>query len=212
MPPARTYPRIEGPKRQPDGTFQILVHRSPDDVEQIAAESLEKAQQTIAFLQKAKALFTPSKEQVLARATGRKPKLTPRIHKAIVKRVRDGCPNIVAAQASGISERTFYRWTKMGREATDEKDIYWRFQQDILVAVAECEHQMAQRVVRSADLDWRAAEAFLKRHPHTRGRWGDRELDGGESVTVIFQRPEQGTATPSDELVADETDQQNKAG
>lgn len=181
------------------------MYRSPDDLERVVTESLERAQQTISFLHKAKDLFTPSDDQVLARVRGRKPKLTPKVHKAIVKRIKDGCPNEVSAKAAGISEPTFYRWLTKGREATDERDIYFKFWQDIEAAGAEVEHRAAQRILKSADWDWRAAEAFLKRHPRTRGRWGDKEHETGHGVQVIFHRPEMDDSVPSDDLVASDT-------
>jgi hypothetical protein len=202
MPPVRTYPRIDGPKRQPDGTYLVLVYRSADDLERVPAKDLATAQQVIATLQKAKSLFTPNQEKVLARATGRKPKLTPEIHKAIVQRIADGCPNVVAAQASGISEKTFYNWLNRGREATLEADIYFQFLQDVEVAAADDEYSLVRTMRRSAEHDWRAAEALLKRSPRYKSRWSDKGIDTGEGVQVIFHRPEMDDSVKSDELVS----------
>jgi hypothetical protein len=199
----KTYPRIEGPKKEPDGTYVVLVYRTADDLERIVVEDLEAAQTTIGVLQRAKKVFTPSKEAVLARVRGRNPKLTPRVHKAIVERIKGGATNLVAAQASGICEKTFYNWLENGRNATNEKDIYFQFLQDVEVAGAEHECSLVDRLTKSADYDWRPALALLQHHQRYRGRWGKQVGEyGGEGVTVVFHRPEMDPDVESDDLIS----------
>lgn len=185
--PRRTYPRIDGPKRQSDGTYVVLVYRSADDLERVPAENLEKAQKIIATLQQAKNLFEPVEEKSY-RSRGRKPKLTPEVHKSIVNKILEGTPYETAAVSSGICEATLYVWLRKGREATDEDSIYFKFLEDVEVATAEAERAAAKTIYRARETDWRAAECWLKRNPKTRSRWSDRDLEvkvSGELETKV---------------------------
>jgi hypothetical protein len=47
-----------------------------------------------------------------------RPKLEdPRVREKILREIRFGVPPPVAAQAAGVSDRTFYRWTQRGRDS-----------------------------------------------------------------------------------------------
>ena len=49
---------------------------------------------------------------------GRPSKLTPERHKRIVELIARGNFATVAAEAGGVTESTFYRWMRLGKEAT----------------------------------------------------------------------------------------------
>lgn len=59
--------------------------------------------------------------------------LTPKIHKKIVKFIGNRLPYIVAAEASGICEKTLYNWMNRGEEerAAGKNTVFTRFLQDI---------------------------------------------------------------------------------
>ena len=64
--------------------------------------------------------------------TGRTPKLTPAVHKVIVKSVRDGVPLKHSARAAGVGESTMRAWRARGR--AEESGPYTAFQADLLKA------------------------------------------------------------------------------
>ncbi|HHE73326.1 MAG TPA: hypothetical protein ENL34_13720, partial [Chloroflexi bacterium] len=113
------YPRFDQPRRLPEGGYAVRVWRAADDYEDIRAESLLKAQQSLAALQRAHSLLTPKKAK-LAQATGRKPLLTPDVHHAIITRIGKGMKPRHAALATGISTRSYDRWMRRGEDAADE--------------------------------------------------------------------------------------------
>lgn len=84
------------------------------------------------------------------RTGGRRSKLTPETHEAIVKAVRAGATFEGAAGAAGVDESTLYRWL---REAEQEDAPDWKFQfhHDLYRARAEVEVRIvAASVMKSA--------------------------------------------------------------
>lgn len=73
-----------------------------------------------------------------SRKAGRRSKLTPETHEAIVKAVRAGASYEAAAGAAGIDESTLYRWLREaeGEEAPQDKR---QFHHDLMRARAEVE-------------------------------------------------------------------------
>lgn len=71
---------------------------------------------------------------------GRRSKLTPDVQDKIVKAVRDGNWDEVAARAGGLDHSTFYRWLGKGEKATS--GIYRDFYDAVKQAEAEHEAEM----------------------------------------------------------------------
>lgn len=82
-------------------------------------------------------MTTPQATRAPRRA-GRRSKLTPETHEAIVKAVRAGASYEAAAGAAGITETTLYRWL---REAEEDgaPPAKRQFQHDLMRARAEVE-------------------------------------------------------------------------
>ena len=91
-------------------------------------------------------------------------KLTPEIQSQIVEFVRRATPIETAAQAVGITSRTFERW--MVRGLSDErKDAPYRaFREAVESARADCEATLVGRIVNAANgKSWLAAAWLLER-------------------------------------------------
>lgn len=73
-----------------------------------------------------------------ARTGGRRSKLTPETHDAIVRAVRAGATFENAAQAAGIGETTLYRWLQEAEE-DDAPEAKREFREDLFRARAEVE-------------------------------------------------------------------------
>ena len=111
---------------------------------------------------------------------GRQTKLTPAIHKAVVRHVKRGNWIYTAGKALGLSRRTIMTWMQVGRgEHPDRpaKEPYTSFALDVETAFAEAEIQIVEGV-RTAD-DWRAG-AWLLEHGPSRDRWA-------QDTTLIAQ-------------------------
>lgn len=77
-------------------------------------------------------------QEIERRPGGRKSKLTPETHDAIVKAVRAGATYEAAAGAAGIDESTLYRWLREG-ESEDGPADKRQFRHDLMRARAEVE-------------------------------------------------------------------------
>ena len=102
---------------------------------------------------------------------GRQTKLTPAIHKAVVRHIKRGNWIYTAGKALGLSRRTIMTWMQVGRgEHPDRpaKEPYTSFAIDVEAAYAEAEIQIVEGI-RTAD-DWRAG-AWLLEHGPSRDRW-----------------------------------------
>ena len=111
------------------------------------------------------------KTEINPMGKGRQTKLTPAIHKAVVRHVKRGNWIYTAGKALGLSRRTIMTWMQIGRgEHPDRpaKEPYTSFALDVEAAYAEAEIQIVEGV-RTAD-DWRAG-AWLLEHGPSRDRW-----------------------------------------
>jgi hypothetical protein len=195
------YPRIEQPKRNPDGTYYVRVWRSPEDYEDTLAETLAGAQKVVAALQRARKLFAPQ-EVKLAQARGRKPMLTPEVHHAIITRIaKKGMKPRHAALATGVSTRSFDRWMKRGEESADENDPYWLFWHGVEVARMQHQEERLDAVLETGRHDWRCHMELLARN--YRSTWGRtvKAGEGGERITVTFNKPDINPDEKGDDLV-----------
>lgn len=137
----------------------------------------------------------------------RRSKLTTALIDQISTLVSDGVPLEVAAKASGISSRTYYRWFKRGEEA--KTGLYCQFWQSLTRAKASSEARLISVVTRAADNgEWRAAIALLERlYPdryarHRQSRTGSQEAQSGPWRFVVggddgsgyrqYKRPDSG--------------------
>jgi|LakMenEpi03Aug12_release.lakeMendotaPanAssembly.Ray.scaffolds.fasta_scaffold931249_2 transposase len=104
---------------------------------------------------------------------GRPTKLNEQTHEAIVTAVRAGNYVETAAQAAGISERTFYHWMERG-EADYESDLdspFSQFFQAVEKAKAESEKIDLDLIAKAAgEGNWQAAAWRLERR--FKDKWG----------------------------------------
>lgn len=75
---------------------------------------------------------------------GRKPKLTPQLHRQIVSMIRAGAFANVAARAAGIGTTTFYNWLQRGAEA--KTGMYREFHDEVIQAKAQARAHAEIRV------------------------------------------------------------------
>ena len=101
-------------------------------------------------------------------------KLNSKVHEQIVKSVRGGSFNTVAAASAGISVRTFNSWMERGEmeEAriaegfppSEDEAKYVKFRQDVEKARAEAEVEAVSMVKMAArNGTWQAAAWYLER-------------------------------------------------
>ena len=102
--------------------------------------------------------------------TGRKPNLTPEIHKQIISDIKNGNYAQIAAQRAGITEQTFYNWLKNGENG---QDPYRKFFEAVLIASSEAEKNKLDTIDTAAKSDWKAAGWWLERRFPK--RWGKQE-------------------------------------
>ena len=104
---------------------------------------------------------------------GRPTKLTPEIHRRIVKAVRCGNYGEVAAQSEGVDKRTFYRWMELGQSDADEHEDYRQFRHAVTRARAVAERRMVNVVRTDAVQNAESARWYLERSASD--RWGRRD-------------------------------------
>jgi hypothetical protein len=85
------------------------------------------------------------------RKPGRPSKLTAEIHEGIVAKVHAGAFPYVAAQAMGVSPRTFYRWMSDGEAGRRPFRQFW---QDVRAAAAEARATAEEQVRRTDPFRW----------------------------------------------------------
>ena len=115
--------------------------------------------------------------------------LTPARSAAILKLMQSGAPAVVAAQAVGIHETTYYRWLKRGEDPDETDPRYAKFGEDITRARAEFETRALDVLARAAPKDSRNAQWALERVlPHRYGRTTKAEISG-PGGTPLFTIP-----------------------
>lgn len=139
---------------------------------------------------------------------GRILKLTPALHKAIVKGVGEGLPYKFAAQKAGASERSMMRWMAVGRHAADESGPHWQFWHDVKKAESGRVAKELRHVTRASRKTWQAAAWYLERRHDDEFGSGKREIQDlrkqlAQVVTALGQlagkadvRPERTPAPP----------------
>lgn len=99
---------------------------------------------------------------------GRPTSLTPELHAKIVKMIRQCAYPATAAQAAGVTARTYWNWLQWGEEG---REPYAEFFHDIKEARHEAERRLVRRIelasVRETKGQWQAAAWILER---TRGK------------------------------------------
>lgn len=83
---------------------------------------------------------------------GRRTKLTPEVQEVIVRAIRKGAFDWVAAEAAGIGRRTFYRWLSSGEARSDS--LYRQFWHDVRQARAEARQAAEARVFKDNAFNW----------------------------------------------------------
>jgi len=139
----------------------------------------------------------------------RRSKLTPETQATIIAALTIGSYAVVAAQAAGIAEHTFYEWLKRGAaalaladkgEAVPDAELpFAAFAEAIDQTSADAELSALAKV-RKGEANWQAHMTFLeRRYP---GRWGRRHIvEGPGGGPIQFRR------VPDEELVKLPSDQ-----
>lgn len=97
-------------------------------------------------------------------------KLTPETQDKLVRALRAGNDQKVAAELAGIGETTFYRWMEMA-EKPDAKKEYREFRELVLRTIAAAEADAVVRIQQAAQNGrWQAAAWWLERKHGE--RWG----------------------------------------
>ena len=116
---------------------------------------------------------------------GRPSKLTPEVTKRICQAVKLGATYKLAAQAAGVSEKTFCVWMARGREGGPGSAKFVEF----LQAIKDSEGEGAETclaVIRKAALDgiWTAAAWLLeRRYPDLYGRVARAPIESAKDKT-----------------------------
>ena len=80
----------------------------------------------------------------------------------IVEVVRTGMTQARAAQVAGISETTLYDWINKALNQPEKYPEHVEFHEALLMANADCERTLVQKLHEAAELDWKAALEILK--------------------------------------------------
>lgn len=128
--------------------------------------------------------------------TGRKTKLTPEVQEKIVKAIEDGNFDFIAAEAAGISKRTFFRWLargeaeserlgKSGARPRKSERPFWHFWHAIKKAHATAESIRVRIINNASEKNWQAAAWWLERkHSDRWSRKEKRELSGPDGGPI----------------------------
>ena len=115
---------------------------------------------------------------------GRRSKLTPFVKKKIMECVELGMPINRAANAVGISSRTFERWKARGENPNGDDDIFVSFVEDLEKSEANYIKRNLERIDRGAEKDASHAEWGLERRFPS--EFGKRmELEVGPSKVLL---------------------------
>jgi len=114
---------------------------------------------------------------------GRRSKLTPEVHQAIVAYARAGAFDWVAAEAAGISRATFYRWLQRGERSP--YGPYGAFAQDLRQARAQARVAAETEVRQARPFQWLRYGPGRDR-PGAPG-WTERgDVEGGNGEPIRF--------------------------
>jgi hypothetical protein len=85
---------------------------------------------------------------------GRPTSLTPEVERQVVRAIRKGVYDWVAAQAAGISRRTFYEWMRRGKRGGKRDAQFAAFRAKVEQARAEARAGAEEWVRREMPLQW----------------------------------------------------------
>ena len=91
---------------------------------------------------------------------GRPTKCTPELIKRICKFVAEPQPIVIACQACGITETSYYEW--LNRAKDEPESIYSEFSKAVEKARAEGFQNLCRIIIREAPKDWKAAARLLE--------------------------------------------------
>lgn len=113
---------------------------------------------------------------------GRKTKLTPEVHAAIVKDLELGMYVEVACKRAGISKVIYYDWLKRAKAGKPADQAYIDFAKAVEVGSSQAEaHALAQ--VRKGVSNWQANAWFLERR--FKDRWARTVDNSGIAETPV---------------------------
>jgi AcrR family transcriptional regulator len=209
-----SYPRIDPPAKQQDGTYIVRVHRAPGQIEEVPAADLKAARELVKFLERAATMLIPRPEPDPPRREGRPLILTPAKQKRIVEGFANAMTMDCIAARAGISLRTLYRWLEEGERAsqafevegddyeeTDDNRKRREFWHACKEANAALQWELIQHVRAAGKREWTSAMTFLERRWSADfGRRMIRAEGEREPVTVVFRRPHMDPSDQSDSI------------
>jgi hypothetical protein len=171
-----TYPRIDTPDRQPDGSFIVRVHKKPGVVEGVPAKDRKAANDLHRFLERAMHLFADALEPPKKRPSGRKLQLNDEVIARVVQGYEHGMLQREVAWGAGVHPGTLCRWLQEGEDAynvlqaegeqyqePEDKRLMRELYEQVHAATARLQDVLISSMISSSASDWRAAEALLKR-------------------------------------------------
>jgi hypothetical protein len=115
-----------------------------------------------------------------------KSKLTPAVHKTLVKAAREGLPKNRTCHLVGIDTSTLWHWIDRGEQGIEP---YAALVRDLERAETEFEQEMVSLVAEAARADprnWTAAMTILERkHPERYGRRDVHVVEGNPERPII---------------------------
>lgn len=122
---------------------------------------------------------------------------TPEARGKVLAALEMGAPYDIAAKAAGISHVTLADWRK--------KDVAFAEQCDMARAQKAVDHIGVINHAGLVNKDWKASEAFLRRHEATKADWAEQGKAGGPTINVMLQVA-RGSATAMHSVTIDAQD------
>ena len=152
------YPRIDPPKRQPDGAYIVRVFATPDEMSDDRVETLEQAQQLVRLYERAAVKLLPRPR----RPMGRPSKLTLAVIEDVCKCFEDGNTVTATMGHCGLSKANWDEWRRRGIAA--KRGIYAEFYRRTSRAIREGQYKLEARLLATRD-DRTLLEVVRRRFP-----------------------------------------------
>lgn len=227
-----TYPRVETPHKQDDGSYVVRVHASASKVTEYPAKDLKTARQVCKLIESVvTAIVADEPAPKKSERNGRPTLLTPDLQKVICKCLREGQMTWArVAEAVNVGERTLMRWLEDGERALERLEregdayeetardaLYRVFWQDCKRARADFQRDLLGRIKIAGAREWQANAWLLERIWHK--EFSRRQVmisQNDQPLTVVFRRPEladlQSETLDPPSASADEVDLKPKPG
>ncbi len=127
---------------------------------------------------------------------GRTPRLTPEVHRIVIRAIRNGMSEAAAARLVNIDPSTISGWKRKGAEQNQPKGIYRKFLNALRASAEHFEFTHLTRIATASADDWRASKALLEMSALTGSRYAQKHVMGGDPenrepirMQIEFVRP-----------------------